>query len=334
MYRRLKNLLGVSLIILAIVLSQLPMGAVQADTTSQDETEVTTGADVEKDEQVDSETEDTVSDGEKTENDVDTEDEDSSDNEANGIAVVNSLDGDDSGVATIDSSSYYTVSFNYGFASLEVDTVMQTLDVQEGLIKIPDGKTWTIPTSDGDKELTPGETYEIDNKPYKFVGWCTDITCGTPWSLTKDAVISDITLYADWEYQESSEAVHTITYSASGAKLDGNSDKKDEYVQYGERIKGPGVTPVKADSIFVRWYDSVTNETVEIGDGLIPISDMVIMAEFKTSEYTVYFHANGGSFVNDGTTDEAVSTKTVTVKNGNKIAEDDYPTVDSASYEG
>lgn len=41
MYRRLKNLLGVSLIILAIVLSQLPMGAVQADTTSQEGVEST-----------------------------------------------------------------------------------------------------------------------------------------------------------------------------------------------------------------------------------------------------------------------------------------------------
>lgn len=313
MYRRLKNLLGVSLIILAIVLSQLPMGAVQADTTSQDGTEVL-GENIAAEEN--NVLDETTGSEDETKG-VTTTDEDT--NEI--VAVV----AGDSDISTTDSSITHTVKFDYGFASLDGDTsIVQEMEVQENkLVNVSDSQ-WMI----NNKLLEPGETYNIDGREYKFVSWCSDLACKTRWELESDQVRNEMTLYADWEFQGNKEAVIKITYSWGN----GDNEKEFETFTFGERIQGPKTNPYIDNSDFLGWFESRTNEKLKIG--LIPIESMVYLADFKNSEYTVYFHANGGNFEGGDATDGTLETQTRIVTNGEKIDTNDYPTVKSDSYEG
>ena len=171
MYRRLKNLLGVSLIILAIVLSQLPMGAVQAVTTPEQGAEQETNGET-SGEDVDANGADTnnsdVTDGTSTDgedvnesgsnSDSNNETSDDTDSLENQPAVVDDGESETSGTGT--TKAEYTVEFDYGFEGL--NGITQKL-VQEGtpINKVVADDEWKISVDGGSEVIDKSKTYTI-----------------------------------------------------------------------------------------------------------------------------------------------------------------------------
>ncbi len=306
MYRRLKYLLGVSLIILAIVLSQLPMGAVQADTTTQSGTEVSqenddTGEKNETDENaVDRENEKT------DENAVDKENEEADENKdilenneqnddventANENTVMPIDDSNDDGSSTpAASAETYTVTFDYGFPA-SVATASPASAPITGGYTLNSNVVWEI---DG-KPLLERTDYVIGGLTYTFNGWCKEPTGADPWGQT-ETVESDMTLYADWTCK--SDKVFTITYSATAADSAEDKTQKKE-IRAGKRlVVDKPDNPSRSGYRFVNW--TYENTDREINWNEIPTENMTFTSAWENRKYVVTFHANGGIFNTNG----------------------------------
>ena len=333
MYRRLKNLLGVSLIILAIVLSQLPMGAVQADTIAaqgtQQETDCTS---VDTDSAEDN---DIVSDDTNADNGAGTTEsdnaQDSSYNENtttdagsnadNEVMLVDDIRGSNTLSGAAGTTESYTVTFDCGFVGLQT-TVPESMTVESGnMIKVT--TPWQISDKQGTRDLTENGIYEIDGIEYKFLGWFLDMECSSSkkWDFSTDPVTEKTELYAGWEYVLNDSKVFTLTYVAKGA----SAEKQLVTVKPGQRIKLPNIKkPSMQGYEFINWIDDATDKTVDLK--IIPTKDMVFRAKWDTTQYKVTFHANGGKF------DDTSTVTSDYIFSGKPIV--NYPTINKDSYSG
>ena len=307
MYRRLKNLLGVSLIIFAIVLSQVPLGDVQADLVSGEETQET--------EETTTVHESDTENGYNGETDIMTID----DGEVTGDEVTDGEATDGDGTDT-----YYTVTFNYGF--LEITPDIPTKPVKSGsAINIADSD-WKITINGESKQLVKNQSYKIGNYSYEFLGWYTTRECNSAYDMEAQ-ITQNITLYAGWEC-ESSNITFDMKYIATDADTD---TSQVVAVTAGTRIKLPNKTPTKTGCNFQYWVERDSNENeTELNLDVIPTSPKTFYAIWDIREYTVTFNANGGTFT-DGNTK-----KTASVLRGKTIEEDGetYPEVDATSLTG
>ncbi len=327
MYRRLKNILGVSLIILAIVLSQLPMGDVQADPTDTGVTEEVSNDQDDGNTDIRDEVNDDSADDTGNDVEIDDENDDDIDNsldsEAGGQntdSLVNQPalidDGDSTDTATSTSTTKYTVTFDYGF--LNINAEPETIEVAHGEIITAD---WKI---DG-ASLVEGTDYTIDNLTYTFKGWCKDSTCMDGWDIKTETVTNKRTLYASWVCT-AGDRIFNVSYSASDAD---SADAKLQAVkvQAGQRLTAPSLTPTKKGSTFTTWVEKMQDGTYkEIKWNEIPTEDKYYYARWEDKEYTITFHANGGKFEN------GLETKTAVVTRDFTIEETMYPT--SFTYDG
>ena len=318
MYRRLKNLLGVSLIILAIVLSQLPMGAVQADTTTQSGTEVSqegtdTGENNETDENTvvvkedekkeENAVEETIK---KTDENTDNVENSKSDQDVNNKEDVENTTNENTSnaVMPIDdansnantnstpaaSAVTYTVTFDYGFPASVVSASPASAPITGGYT-LSSNVAWEI---DG-KPLVEKTDYVIDGLTYTFNGWCKEPTGADPWEQT-ETVESDMTLHADWSCK--SDRVFKIIYSATAA--DSAEDKTQiKEIHAGKRlVVDKPDDPSRSGYRFVHW--TYENTDTEINWNEIPTKPMTFTSAWENRKYTVTFHANGGIFTTNG----------------------------------
>ena len=344
MYRRLKNLLGVSLIILAIVLSQLPMGAVQADTSSQNGTEVSeesvdnrekTESDenvdkeenAESDENVDNgenaEPDENVDNGEKTESDENVDNGENTEAEGNaGINLANNTGTGDS--TTTASNVTYDVTFDYGFVGLK-PTITNTTVGSGNPIQIAEDK-WKITDDTGvEQVLSKQQYYTIGGFTYQFLGWCIDSACSTAWDMAK-GVPGDLDLYAAWQCIDKEK--FKITYSASEADTD---ELQQVEIPAGTRLKAPANSPTRTGYTFIKWIERVNDTDVDINWNEIPTSNKVYYARWEDRRYVVTFEANGGTFSG---ANQGLGTVTTKVLRGEAIPEADFPTIDQTSFTG
>lgn len=284
MYRRLKNLLGVSLILLSLLVSQIPMPEVVAD-------EPVAGAD------------EPVVTAEMISEDVDevTNDEtahvDSVTDENTGVAVI-----DDTGSTTTDTTNgtdtstgtttdttilatptSVTVTFDYRADGITNDTL--TVDVSDGI-----AKTITAPTK---YVIDQQETF--GNVAMIFKGWFKDPDNGEAWDFSTMTVLSqDITLYAQWVRND--DAVARITYSATEADL--NAEKYAD-VKLGECIPKPKDIPVRDGYEVDYWV--IEGQTTEVNWEQAVTGNLTLVAVWKAKTYTLTLDLNGAKLAQDFT---------------------------------
>ena len=323
MYRRLKNLLGVSLIILAIVLSQLPMGAVQADTTVQSGTEeqqsdvVDTTENTGGDEVVDA---DGTNDKNDNENQIDEkvaqenlqkqdqnidvvsgdENTDDTNKDANTDDINTDVTNESDPDPAADTRETFEVTFDYGFLGL--NPTIQKISVKKGDPIQIEASEWKITDKNGQQVLEKHTPYEIGDaegtEKYEFVRWYTqdkdskDSVTET-WDMTKNTVKENITLYAEWSCKNT-ERIFKITFSADDATS--SNTLQDMEIKAGTRLVPPKSQPTKIGSTFDKWVSKSGQDDVPINYDMIPTSNMTFYARWIDREYVVTYNANGGTF--------------------------------------
>ncbi|MGE7675697.1 InlB B-repeat-containing protein [Lysinibacillus sp. NPDC094403] len=165
----------------------------------------------------------------------------------------------------------YTITFDSNGGS-----EVASEEVKEGeLVKTP-----TVPTKEG----------------YAFAGWYKDKELSEAWDFAKDVVTKNVTLYAKWTKDETSELSYTVTFNSNGG-----SEVSAKEVVEGELLPSPA-TPVKDGNTFVGWYkDEELSESWDFAKEVVT-KNITLYAKWtkdETSElsYTVTFASNGGSEV-------------------------------------
>lgn len=353
MYRRLKNLLGVSLIILAIVLSQMPMEAVQADTTQTEEEQVaenepvssasgneqdgenglTTVIEQDASQQVSSEqdasqqvsADQNASQQVSTDQDIlqgnQTETEDSiveSPVTLLSDEQVQQVQGAEDISASLFSANNARaagdVTVTFHYGFSSLNPTTSSVKIQAGNVIDLSATPLKIDTDDKTGELlTEGSQYKIGGITYKFWGWFRDTSGSGKWDFTNNTVTTDMTLYASWSSID--DRIFTITYSASDA--DSASDQIQKVTaKAGAAIPQAPRVPIRSEYTFDYWED--TNH-VQVDWTMAVNQDMTFYAVWKQKEYTVTFDANGAAYT------PGSNTLSVQVPTGQSLAQNQYP---------
>ncbi|MFF2179039.1 leucine-rich repeat protein [Lysinibacillus sp. NPDC058147] len=145
------------------------------------------------------------------------------------------------------------------------------------------------------QEALEGETLLAPTIPakkgYTFAGWYKDTGFASAWDFTKDVVTENITLYAKWTKDNTSEGEsgestpsYIVTYESNGG-----SEVPSKEVSKGELLQAPP-TPVKEDHTFAGWYKDEELTTAWDFE-----HDVVTANEVLYAEWTKYNSSNGGS---------------------------------------
>ena len=119
---------------------------------------------------------------------------------------------------------------------------------------------------------------------YIFTGWYVDSGLKTAYDFNS-VVKSSFTLYAGWEIK-----TYTVTF-----QTDGGSAVASQTVKYGSKISKPA-NPTREGFTFVGWCGDVA--PTEPYDFDLPVkSDLVLRADWRSNQFTVYFQSNGGSSI-------------------------------------
>lgn len=350
MYRRMKNLLGVSLIILAIVVSQIPMNDVQADTEGEigstqesgidegSQTEVTDGNTVQTPQttnSIDNAVQSTSGNTDSTQQNI------SGEQDLNAITFATADDSTTQAVQSTDgvldvtttgndssttSSNTYKVTFYFGVSKdkihdwdsidAEVQNNVNNIAVLEKQVtKSSDGLQPTVSEPGGFKETTKHTISDGTNSAsYILKGWFTDTQQSKKWSFDTDTVSGDMTLYAIWEL--AGDKCCKITYSATGA-----SAYSEQYrdIKAGDPLQEPEYTPIREGASIEGWYYKASDNDdagILVDWNQTVTKDMVLFAKWKPNEYTVTFDMNGGAYTyTDSDGDHQTGIKQVIVKN-------------------
>ena len=151
-----------------------------------------------------------------------------------------------------------------------------------------------------------GATIEKPNNPvkegYTFDGWYSDLEYTSVYQFTS-MPSQDITLYAKWRIN---------TYTINFIDYDDSIIKSINY-EYNEtlNIEFPE-SPQRAGYTFTGWN--------EIEFTTMPASDLFIEALYTINQYTITYHTNGGSIVQDAIYDYSSELiEPETIKNGHSI---------------
>ena len=135
------------------------------------------------------------------------------------------------------------------------------------------------------KDGTAQKPIDVKKEGFKLKGWTLD---GAAYDFTT-AVTANIVLKAKWEKEDPSMATHVVTYVANGGKFADGSDRMEVEVANGTLANRP-TDPVKKGSALTGWmlgraeYDFTEPVT----------EDLVLDAQWESSEHTVSFMALGG----------------------------------------
>ena len=312
MYRRLKNILGVSLIIFAIVLSQIPMGDVLAD-------EDTIMEDGSIGDTVDEEEDENAKDSIEGESSQDAGSEENmalltTGNEGSGTpteGIGEPIDENSTPSENTDSTSSgdttsikkITITYNLGFSSgvslsavadgsqVNESSLVMEIDTKIGA-KVP--KPTKIKIDEDEKELVVDATiYEINDNEYRFKGWYAESsTSGVEWKFD-ELITDDVTIYAVWASENTTK--YKVIFSVAGFEPSTQSIE----VLGGETVPAPvastkGFTmPIKEGHRILYWNDEIGNK-VETWDFLID-KDRTFTAVTDTTSYEVSFHMKDGA---------------------------------------
>lgn len=363
MYRRLKNLLGVSLIIFAILLSQIPMPSVQADSTDEGQVTVTfeygmsgLSPSVEKL---------TVAKGSTL-----------------GIDAMEISVDDGSRVALTENTTYSISGAHYIFkgwcsesaAGPKWDFATDTVTEDVTLFAVWDSVSDVeydydevmneVAVLDDDGNAVADATVTVTLR-YGITGIADkEITVSSGAILTEDDLYiiqtPNYTLkegesyslaggeYTFWGWytqsnQKGSKWVNTaqvskdITlYAAWSSTTTFNvtyhvdSDVTTKTAQAGKTIPEYDGTPAKPYYKFDKW---IYIDNTEVDFSTIVSSDLDIYASWTAQEYQVTFHMNGGTYTASGGT--AVSQTSMTLTGGNTIDTTamEYPSSDNGKFE-
>ncbi len=118
---------------------------------------------------------------------------------------------------------------------------------------------------------------------YTFGGWYKDAALTNSWDFTTDTMpLNGTTLYAKWDLK---------TYTVTFKDYDG-TELKTETVGHGKSVTAPPA-PTREGYTFDRWDVEFTNIT----------NNLTVTATYKMNSYKITFNSNGGSIVNEVTTD-------------------------------
>lgn len=172
-----------------------------------------------------------------------------------------------------------------------------TFEVNGGTPVAP--RTVNILTEWKTSEPTPTRTY------YTLEGWYTDESFTQKFDFGFE-ITSDLTLYAKWKINQ-----YTITFNTNGG-----TEIEPITADYGAQIKKPD-DPTKLNDTFVGWDKEIPTS--------MPDNDMIITAiwESDTKKYTITFDTQGGTVIEDITTNVGVT-----------IAKPDNPTKEGYSFDG
>ncbi|MFF2179475.1 InlB B-repeat-containing protein [Lysinibacillus sp. NPDC058147] len=150
------------------------------------------------------------------------------------------------------------------------------------------------------EEVKEGEQVKTPTVPtkagYAFAGWYKDKELSEAWDFAKDVVTKNVTLYAKWTKEETSELSYTVTFNSNGG-----SEVSAKEVVEGELLPSPA-TPVKGGNTFVGWYkDEELSEAWDFAKEVVT-KNITLYAKWTKDEtsklsYTVTFDSNGGSEV-------------------------------------
>ena len=295
MYRRMKNILGVSFIILAIVLSQIPMDAVKADETAGTEATGETQQQEEENQAVSNEN------GEAR-NQENQEDPNAQENENAEPAMLSdttedtaiSALSDDTGDATISmlseeagiatvANTDVTVNFDTGIEGAEVAAKVipkSTKPTSPDKIKI----------AGAEQDLEKEKEYTINGVNYKFKGWYESSSYqGTEYGFGI-ALENDLTLYARWECTE--EYTVTFVHTDGAENYPANITRKASE-PLGDK---PNQVPVREGYSFTGWYTAPDGSGTEWdGWNKIVTKNIDLYAGWNKKNINVIFDYNGGN---------------------------------------
>ena len=295
MYRRLKNILGVSFIILAIVLSQIPMDAVKADEVAGAEA---TGETQQQEEENQAESNENG----EAENQNNQENPDAQANENAEPAMLSDTTDDtaisalsvDAGIAVVaNTTDTVTVTFD---TEIEVDGVIVSVASQT----ITKGTCPTTPTQitigSNSETLTLEKEYDINGVKYKFKGWYESSEyLGTTYDFSR-VIQEDITLYARWE----SSAEYKVTFIHENGVENYPADIK---VIAGETIGDkPKEIPIREGYTFIGWFTAPNGSSTDAewkGWNKTITKNIQLYAGWEKKDIKVTFNYNGGNV--DGT---------------------------------
>ena len=118
---------------------------------------------------------------------------------------------------------------------------------------------------------------------YLFEGWYKEPECINAWDFAADTVSADISLYAKWAEEATTETKHTytVTFDMQGI----GTQPEPISVENGELLTAPG-TPAAEGYTFVEWYQEADCTNAWNFETDVVTADMVLYAKWVQAEHT------------------------------------------------
>ncbi len=335
MYRRLKNILGVSLMILAVVISQVPMPDAQAEVTQKmsetqtvEETLLETATDLAENA---SEILTGLEENAKTMSAEAEENSAALSTEPEESPAAPSTEPEESPAAP---STEPEESPAAPSTELEESPAVSSTEPEES----PAPSTEPEESSDPDQKYTVtfvtgisgvnGEKREVlhgrtvselvsvngnqsqilrkgiyqveqdDGKQeivYTFAGWYRDNNYTAEWDFANDTIEQDTTIYAKWDRQ--TKAYFYVIYRAAEGSENATNIPEKQKLYADDKLKKPTKKPSLKNKNFKGWYTNPSDAKSEFKAWGKPLTkDITLYALFAEKSNTVVFHMNGGGF--------------------------------------
>jgi len=361
MYRRLKNILGVSLMILAVVISQVPMPDAQAEVTQKmsetqtvEETLLETATDLAENASeiltgLEENAKTMSAEAEENSAALSTEPEESPaapstepeespaapSTELEESPAVSSTEPEESPAPSTepeessDPEQKYTVTFVTGILGVNGEkrevlhgrTVSELVSVNGNQSQILRKGIYQVEQDDGKQEIV-----------YTFAGWYRDNNYTAEWDFANDTIEQDTTIYAKWDRQ--TKAYFYVIYRAAEGSENATNIPEKQKLYADDKLKKPTKKPSLKNKNFKGWYTNPSDAKSEFKAWGKPLTkDITLYALFVEKSNTVVFHMNGGGFTGKYNGKSYTDTASLTAKitTGEKISSTDYPGSGSTS---
>ncbi len=362
MYRRLKNILGVSLMILAVVISQVPMPDAQAEVTQKmsetqtvEETLLETATDLAENASeiltgLEENAKTMSAEAEENSAALSTEPEESPaapSTEPEESPAAPSTEPEESPAApsteleespavsstepeeSSDPDQKYTVTFVTGISGVngEKREVLHGRTVSE-LVSVNGNQSQILRKGIYQVEQDDGKQEIV----YTFAGWYRDNNYTAEWDFANDTIEQDTTIYAKWDRQ--TKAYFYVIYRAAEGSENATNIPEKQKLYADDKLKKPTKKPSLKNKNFKGWYTNPSDAKSEFKAWGKPLTkDITLYALFAEKSNTVVFHMNGGGFTGKYNGKSYTDTASLTAKitTGEKISSTDYPGSGSTS---
>ena len=177
----------------------------------------------------------------------------------------------------------------YAHWSTEEETVEFTATFNSNGGSEPNPKTITKKLG-----VAIGELPETTKNGYTFAGWFTKSSGGTQISSSTIMPFSNVTYYAHWTKNESSQTTYTATFNPNG----GSTPSPKTITKTAGSTLGDLPTTTKSDSTFIGWFTEASGGTQISSSTTMPSSNVTYYAHWSsgTNQYTItykYTYGNG-----------------------------------------